>query len=433
MTISKTSSLLLCSFIFCFIFAGTIAAQPSSKDFLPKYPVKSAIINYQITQHQSNDSVSHPFLRESFDLYGEKVSKEYIDGLSIQIHGEPYREIFAKGSFYMLDNPAGCATMTKITASRYTDCHDGGFNKQFQDLMNGKINKNNDKTFQSFVKTGSVIFLGLNCTRYEYNFFNFAISSKDKILFLVYHDICLMEQYYLGGNIWTSIEATNFEENIPIPTSVFEVPSNMRIIDGDKLDIKNKSASSGFNTLIVSYKTSQDYGQVKEDGIKTLYIKDNGKTSAQDWESTVSEYGLPPETMHTKKIKADEYEFLVDFGRKTVHRRNLVDGNYNDKSAAELNYIFVNNLYDNTVQFLGNTNFLGKECRMFDIRIGVEKLEVCEWQGVFLKVKKFMCLDPESCPDPILVSEETATQVQVNAPISGSMFQYPEQFELINN
>ena len=132
-------------------------------------------------------------------------------------------------------------------------------------------------------------------------------------------------------------------------------------------------------------------------------------------------------------IKRIEFDYFVDFIQKSTRKRNLVNGNYNDKPASELNYIFRNNLYDNTVKLLGKASLLGKECNIFEIRIGIEKLEVYEWQGVFLKTKRFMCADGANCNQPLLMHEETATQIRENLPIGNSIFDSPEQFELIIN
>lgn len=431
MCISRLYQIIAASLLFCFGISENISAQTSTD--LPKYPVKSAIINYNIKHAPPNDTLSHPFLRESFDLYGAQISKEYIDELSIEMHGEPYREIFKNGFLYKVDNPKGCATKSKILDYSYRMCVDGGFIKLVQDLIHGKINKTNEKSFQSFTKTGTVTFLGFTCDKYAYNIFNFALSSKDKMEFIVYHDICLSDKYYLGGNLLSTIEATSFEENISIPPSVFEVPQQYRIIDGDKLESTIDKSVPEFSTIIVEYNTKRDYGQTKEEGKKTIYIKDGGKASAQDWEGTLAEYGLPPENKHFKDIRDEEFEYHIDYGNKTVHKRNLVDGNYNDKSVAELNYFFGNMLYDNSVNLLGTTNFMGKDCQIFEIRIGVEKLEVYVWHGIFLKTKRFICTGGDNCPQPLLMFEETAVRIHENASINQSVFQYPENYELINN
>ena len=424
-------------FILCLGYSINSKAQQVKNEFLPKYPVKSAIIQYTLKDEQhainENNTVGRLIFRETFDNFGALVAKEQIGEGADFLPGGKNKQIFKDGYIFWVNSPEGCTTKSKLTKDTYSSGFLGGLSKQVQDLIYNKVNKLNSKSFQGFAKTGTVTFLGLNCTSYEYNVFNFALSSKDKIEFIVYHDICLSSKYYLGGNLLTTIEAISFEENISIPASVFEIPQNSRIIDGDKLEAPNKIVDSGFSTLIINFDTKKDYGQVKEEGKKTLYIKDSGKVSAQEWEGTIAEYGLPPEKRHTKEIRVEEFDYFVDFGQKSTRRRNLVNGNYNDKTAAELNYIFRNNLYDNTVKLLGKTSFLGKECTIFEIRVGIEKLEVYEWQGVFLKTKRFMCADGANCTQPLLMHEETATQIRVNVPISNSIFEYPEQFELIIN
>jgi len=430
---TNSKRFIIICFILIFGFIGIISGQSIKKEFLPKYPVKSAIINYQIQDHQGNDTLKHPFLCESFDLFGKLIVKEFTDEISIMAHGEPYRVIFKNGSFYTVDNPKGCATKKSIREETYMTSFNGSFIKLAQDLIHGRINQSSNKDFQSFTKTGTTNFLGLDCSTYEYRYTNSAFASVDRYLFIVYHDICLSSKFFFLGNLLSTIEATNFEENSTIPASVFEVPEIYRIIDGDMLDVKNEKAVSAFSTLIVDYKTISDYGQIKEEGKKTLYIRDDGKSSVQDWEGTRAEYNFTPERKHWKKIQDDEYEYFVNFEKQSTRRRNLVNGNYHDKSVTELKYIFENNLYDNAVKLLGKTNFMGKDCRIFEIRIGVEKLEVYEWQGVFLKVKRFICTDLENCTESVLILEETATQIQVEAPIPDSVFQYPEKFELIND
>lgn len=433
MWISKSNRFILPGVLLCLILFGNISAQQSKNDFLPKYPVKSAIIYYNIKHEQSDRKESFPFISQSFDFYGALVAIENIDESAIIIRGGTGKEIFKDGYIYLVGNPKGCATKNKIKDYSYSVGTNAGFNKQVQDLIHKKINKNNNKSFISFNKTGTINFLGLTCATYEYKVSNDAFSSIDKYLFIVYSDICLSWKYYFGNNLLTTIEATSFEENISIPSSVFEVPENYRIIDGDKLDVKNENAVSEFSTIIIDFTTNKNYGQIKEEGKKTLYVKDNGKTSAQDWEGTIVQFDLPPETKHLKIIRDEEYEYFVDYGEKTTRKRDLWKNNYNDKSIAELNYIFENNLYDNSVKFFGKTNFLGKDCSIFEIRIGVEKLEVYEWHGVYLKVKKFICTDGDECSQSMLMLEETATHIQENVPISNSIFQYPEKFQLIIN
>ena len=145
------------------------------------------------------------------------------------------------------------------------------------------------------------------------------------------------------------------------------------------------------------------------------------------------EYNLPPETKHLKKIRDSEFEFLVDFINKKVQRRNLVNSNYNDKSIAELSYIFENKLYDTNVKYIGEANFLGKDCSIYEIQTGIYKLEVYEWKGVYLKTKGYFCTYVDNCAQPLLIFEEIATQISENVPITDSIFEYPDIFELISN
>jgi hypothetical protein len=414
-------------FFFLSLFE-TISAQQVKKEFLPKYPVKSAVIQYNLKSDVGNDTASHPLFRETFDAYGSVVLKERIDEFTVQLMGELYQKIYRDGYVFSLNDPKGCVTKHKIKDLDYMEDFDGGFIKLVQDLIHGKITKSNDKSFQSFTKTGTITFLGLTCATYEYSLFNFALSSKDKYEFIVYHDICLSSKRYVGGNLLSTINATSFQENVSMPTSVFDLPISFRMIDGDKLDVTYNQATSGFTTIIVNYKTKRDYYQTKAEGKKTLYSKEHGKKSVWEWEETISEYGLPPESKHYKKIRDEECDFLVNYISKTVSRNDLVKGNYNFKPIAELNYLFDNKLYDTSVKELGKANFLGKNCTIFEIKTGIEKLEVHEWQGVFLKVKQFTCTDGPDCNQYILIGEETATNIQENVPISDSLFEYPEDF-----
>jgi hypothetical protein len=412
----------------CFCIFGTISAQQVKNDFLPKYPVKSAIIQYNLKGNLGNDTVSNPLFRESFDAYGAVVLKEKIDELTVQILGEPYQKIYRNDQVFSLNDPKGCVTKHKIKDLDYLEDFDGGFIKKAQDLIHNKTNKNNTKIFKSFTKTGEFFFLGRNCTIYEYVWKNFASVTDDKYIFIVYHDICLSMKTFFLGNLISTIEATSFEENISIPPASFEVPKKYRMIEGDKLDVTYKQAASGFSSIIVNYTIKRDYYQTKAEGKKTLYSKEHGKKSVWEWEETISEYNLSPESKHYKKVRDEECEFLVNYINKTVHRSDLVKGNYNYKTIAELNYLFENKLYDNTVKVLGKANFLGKDCTIFEIKTGIEKLEVHEWQGVFLKVKQYTCTDGPDCNQYILIGEETATNIQQNVPISDALFEYPESF-----
>ena len=109
---------------------------------------------------------------------------------------------------------------------------------------------------------------------------NPAYLSKNKYIYILYHDICLSIKTFFLGNLISTIEATSLEENATISPATFEATEKYRMIDGDKLDGTFKHAASGFSTLIVKYKTNRDYGPVKEVGKKTLYIRDSGKASA---------------------------------------------------------------------------------------------------------------------------------------------------------
>ncbi len=411
---------------------GTISAQQAENEFLPKYPVKSAVIQYNLKSNMGNDTVSHSSFRESFDAYGSLFLTERIDELTIQILGEPYQEIYREDYIFLLNDPKGCVTKRKIKEFDYTKEIDYtiavGFSKKAQDLIHNKINKSNQKNFISFTKTGETSFLGCNCFVYEYVEANPAYLSKNKYIYIVYHDICLSMKTFFLGNLISTIEATSMEENIEISPSAFQVPAKYRMIEGDKLDGTYKQAASGFSSIIVNYITKKDYYQTKAEGKKTLYSKDQGKKSVWEWEEKISEYNLSPESKHYRKIRDEVCEFLVDYINKTVSRGDLVQGNYNHKSIAELDYLFENTLYDTTVKVLGKTNFLGKDCTIYEIKTGIEKLEVHEWQGVFLKIKQYICTDGPDCNQFILIGEETATSIQENVPISDSLFEYPEDF-----
>jgi hypothetical protein len=412
---------------------GTISAQQAENNFLPKYPVKSAIIQYNFQAHDGNDTASHPSFRETFDAYGSLFLLEKIDGLTVQILGEPYQQIYREGYVFSLNDPKGCVTKHKIKDLNYTKEIDYaipmGFSKMLQDLIHNKINKSNQKKFISFKKTGETTFLGRNCSLYEYVVANPAYLTRDTYIFTVYHDICLSQKYLWGGKLLGTTEASSFEENMAIPPATFEVPAKYRLIDGDKLDGTYKEAASGFSSIVVNYTTKSEYYQTKSEGRKTLYSKEQGKKSVWEWEEKISEYSLPPESRHFRKIRDEECEFLVNYITKTVSRSELVNGNYNYKSIAELNYLFENKLYDTTVTETGKSSFLGKECTVFEIRTGIEKLEVYVWQGVFLKVKQYICPNGgPDCDEFVLTGEETATSIQVNVPISDSLFEYPDDF-----
>ncbi len=116
-----------------------------------------------------------------------------------------------------------------------------------------------------------------------------------------------------------------------------------------------------------------------------------------------------------------------------MQRRNLVNSNYNDKSIAELSYIFENKLYDTNLKYIGEANFLGKDCSIYETQTGIEKLEVYEWKGVYLKAKGYFCTYVDNCAQPLLIFEEIATQISENVPITDSIFEYPDIFELISN
>jgi hypothetical protein len=382
--------------------------------------------------------LSHPYSRETFDAYGAFQLIERIDGLTIQLYGEPYQQLFKDGYKYSLNDPIGCATKYKIKDFDYTKEIDKtlavGFSKKVQDLIHKKINKSNQKNFISFTKTGDTLFLERKCSVYEYIESNPAYLSKNKYIYIVYQDICLSEKTFFLGNLLGTYETTSLEENITIAASTFDVSQKYRMIDGDKLELKNKEAGSGFNTLIVNYITKIDYYQTKGEGKKTLYCKDQGKKSVWEREETRSEYNLAPVFEHSRKIWKDRTEFLVDYIHKTVHMQELnMTNNYNYKTIAELNYLFENKLYDNTVKVLGKISFLGKDCTIFEIKTGIEKLEVYEWKGVFLKTKKYICTDGNVCNEYQLYGEETATSVQENAPVSDSLFDYPSDFKYTND
>ena len=422
----------------CFLFlllglSGVISAQSSNGNFLAKYPVKSAIVQYNFKSYIGNDTLSHPYSRETFDAYGAFQLIERIDGLTIQLYGEPYQQLFKDGYKYSLNDPIGCATKFKIKDFDYTKEIDKtlavGFSKAVQDLIHKKINKSNQKNFISFTKTGDTLFLERKCSVYEYIESNPAYLSKNKNIYIVYQDICLSEKTFFLGNLIGKFEATSLEENVTIAASTFEVPQKYRMIDGDKLELKNKEVASGFNTLIVNYITKIDYYQTKGEGKKTLYSKDQGKKSVWEREETTSEYNLAPVFEHSRKIWKDRTEFLIDYIHKTVHMQELnMTNNYNYKTIAELNYLFENKLYDNTVKVLGQISFLGKDCTVYEIKTGIEKLEVYEWKGVFLKTKKYICTDGNICNEYQLYGEETATSVQENVPVLDSLFDYPSDF-----
>ena len=108
-----------------------------------------------------------------------------------------------------------------------------------------------------------------------------------------------------------------------------------------------------------------------------MYSKENGKKSVWEWQETISETNFSPEFKHFKKIRDEECEILVDYIEKTAPRNDLIKVNYNYKTIAGLNYLFENKLYDINVTVVpGKTIFPGKDCTIFEIRTGIEKLEV---------------------------------------------------------
>jgi hypothetical protein len=76
-----------------------------------------------------------------------------------------------------------------------------------------------------------------------------------------------------------------------------------------KLTVLKNWGNDTFSTLIVNYTTKRDYGQTREEGKRTIYIRDNGKASAQEWEGTTVEYNHPPEKKHINKIRDSENEW----------------------------------------------------------------------------------------------------------------------------
>jgi len=430
---SKFFRYLFSSLFVCFCLFGTISAQQAENNFLPKYPVKSAIIQYKLTRLKNwtgDSTVSAPYFNVIFDAYGALARKELLFAEALDLSHDPLIKIYRDDYVFLLDDPKGCATKRKIRNLEYSEDLNGAGRENMivQNLINKKINKENNKAFRSFTKTGTELFLGLNCIRYEYNEANFQFGGIEKTTYLVYHDICLSTTYYWNGMFISSVVATSLEENITIPPATFVAPAKYRMIDGDKLDGTYKQSAAGFSSIIVNYTTKTDYYQTKAEGKKTLYSKDQGKKSVWEWEEKISEYNLSPESKHYKKIRNEECEFLVDYIKKTVQRGDLVNSNYNFKSIAELDYLFENKLYDTTVKELGKTNFLGKDCTIYEIKTGIEKQEVYEWQGVFLKVKQYNCTDGPDCNQYILTGEETAIRIQENVPISDSLFEYPESF-----
>jgi len=424
---SKFFRYLFSSLFVCFCLFGTISAQQTKNEYQPKYSVKSAIVQYKLTRLKNwtgDSTVSAPYFNVIFDAYGALARKELLFAEALDLLHDPLIKIYRDDYVFLLDDPKGCATKRKIRNLEYSEDLNGAGRENMivQNLINKKINKENNKAFRSFTKIGTELFLGFNCIRYQYIRANFITT------YLVYHDICLSTTYYYNSTFISSVVATSFEENIAIPPLTFEVPAKYRLIDGDKLDKTYKEAASGFSSIIVNYTTKTDYYQTKAEGKKTLYSKDQGKKSVWEWEETISQYNLAPVSTHCKIIRDEECEFLVNYIKKTVNRGSLVTSNYNYKSIAELNYLFENKLYDTTVKVLGKINFLGKECTIYAIITGIEKLEVYEWQGVFLKVKQYTCTDGPDCNQYILIGEETATTIQENVPISDSLFEYPESF-----
>ena len=390
--------------------------------FLPKFPVRSATVIYNLALQGTADPTGKPFLRFSFDNYGESQAKEYIDEISMMTNDGPFKEIFRINEIIIPSSKEKIATKYQIKDYHYMSGADEGFIKLAQDLIKGKINKSNTPEFISFRSTGSKSFLGLECQSYEYKFVSSV--SNDKMELLVYHEICLSKKYYIQDSLYAVTEATSYQENIPIPVSVFNIPEDLRVIDGDKLETISKDESYPYSTIVVEYKSVSNVGDTKEDGKKTLYIKDKGKYSCEEFTGTRSLFSLSPEKIYTKDIHNDEYEYRVDLINQNVRRSALVPGNYYCKSAAERKYIFDNKLYDNNVKLSGTTNFLGNECRMMEIRLGLEKLEILEWSGIFLKTIKYICYDDE-CSQQVLLLEETATGMQINIPINNSVFFIP--------
>lgn len=407
-------------------FSLPILSQSSL--FLPAFKVRSAVITYNMSFPGAPDASSHPFLRMSFDRFGEFQSKEYIDETSMLMNDGPFREIFRNDEIFILDNRNKIATKYRISYDHYMSGGDEGFIKLSQDLVAGKINKSNTPNFTSFKRTGDKTFLGLPCQTYEYSFE--SSSSNDKMELTLYHDICLSKKYYIQDSLYYVIEAESYSDNITGPFSVFDVPEGFRIIDGDKLETTKEESNYPYSTVVVEYSSVSNVGQIKQEGKKTLYIKNNGENSCEEFTGTLTQFNLPPENKHTKDIHDQEYEYIVDYNNQNVTRRMLVEGNYDDKSIAGRNYIFSYDLYDNSVKLLGKTNFLGKECRILEFRIMSQKLEVLEWSGIFLKTKKYMCYDNE-CSQSVLLLEETASGISINIPVDNSVFIYPEDYQLI--
>lgn len=133
MWISKIKRVISVSLFIGLSLFGTISAQQSKNEFLPKYPVKSAIIQYNLKSNMGNDTVSHPSFRETFDAFGSLFLIERIDELTIQILGKPYQQIYREDSVFSLNDPKGCVTKRKIKEFDYTKEIDFtiavGFNK----------------------------------------------------------------------------------------------------------------------------------------------------------------------------------------------------------------------------------------------------------------------------------------------------------------
>jgi hypothetical protein len=60
------------------------------------------------------------------------------------------------------------------------------------------------------------------------------------------------------------LEAVSYKENISVPSEVFEIPGNFRIIDGDKLEAIKENASYPFCTVIIEYSSLRNVGEIKE-------------------------------------------------------------------------------------------------------------------------------------------------------------------------
>lgn len=416
---------IFCPIILLFICQLTIA-QPISI-LQPSYPVQAAVIQYNQQSATGNDTLSHPTFRITFADYGALVFKEKNDELTLQMLGAPHQKSYRDGYLYLWNEPKGCITRKRVKAGDYASDFDG-FIQMTQDLLHHKINKSTSKSFISFGQTGTVVFLGRKCSKYEYLLFNSALSSKDKIELLVYHDICLSYRYYLGGALLSSTYATGFEENGSVSGSTFEIPQNLRMIDGDKIAGPTPPPDTAFSTLIVNFTSSSSFRQMKEEGKKRLFLKNGGRDLAEEYEGFVTEFSLSAEPKHYKKIRDQGSEIYVNFITKTVISRNLTTSNAKDKTPPDLDYYLENALYDTTVKPMGEAVILGKKCKIFSVSTGIEKLEISEWKGVIIKVKKYICTDSPACKEYQFTGEETAVSIQENVSIPASVFEYPEEF-----